>query len=145
MSFGFVWPCFPQVSLSSILGSIEFFRWGFPHAAVHYRSLQRCVTSFLARGFSYDTRVFPSSSARLDLEWWTLTGDSLPARSLYSFSPEVEVFSDSSSTGWGGWTSRGESTYGFWSASESSLHINVLEMKAVLFLFQCFFRQTRDC
>ena len=69
-------------SLSSILGSIEFFRWGFPHAAVHYRSLQRCVTSFLARGFSYDTKVFPSSSARLDLEWWTLTGDSLSARSL---------------------------------------------------------------
>ena len=32
--------------LSSILGSIEFFRWGFPYAAVHYRSLKRCVSLF---------------------------------------------------------------------------------------------------
>ena len=131
--------------LSSILGSIEFFRWGFPYAAIHYRSLQRCITSFLARGFSYATVVVPTKSARLDLEWWALSGSSLPARSLYSFSPDIEVYSDSSSTGWGGWSSRDESTYGFWSPSESGLHINILEMKAVLLLFQSFFRQTRDC
>ena len=31
---------------------------------------------------------------------------------------------------------------GFWSESESEFHINVLEMKAVLFIFQCFFRQS---
>ena len=31
--------------LSSILGSIEYFRWGFPHAALHYRLLQHFVNS----------------------------------------------------------------------------------------------------
>ena len=131
--------------LSSILGSIEFFRWGFPYAAVHYRSLQRCVTSFLGRGFSYGTMVSPSPSARLDLDWWANSGPSLPARSLYSFSPDISLFSDSSLSGWGGWTSHGEKTYGFWSSSESDLHINVLEFKSVIFLFQCFFRDSSDC
>ena len=43
--------------LSSILGSIEFFRWGFPYAAVHYRALQCCVTFYLCKGFSYDTII----------------------------------------------------------------------------------------
>ena len=58
---------------------------------------------------------------------------------LYSFSPDIEVFTDSSTSGWGGWNSRGERTFGFWSASESLTHINILELKAVLFMFQFFF------
>ena len=132
-----------QVSLtllSSILGSIEFFRWGFPYAAIHYRALQRCVTSHLSRGFSYKSIISVSSSARKDLEWWISTSYPLPARSLYSFSPDVTLFSDSSSTGWGGWTSSGEHTFGWWSQSEAKLHVNFLELKAVFILFQCFFR-----
>ena len=32
--------------LSSILGSIEYFRWGFPHAAFHYRLLKHFVGAF---------------------------------------------------------------------------------------------------
>ena len=131
--------------LSSILGSIEYFRWGFPYAAVHYRSLQRCVTSLLSKGFSYDVVISVPRSACLDLLWWVNSGSSLPARSLRSFSADIILFSDSSSTGWGGLTSLGERTYGYWSSTESSLHINILEMKAVLFLFQCFFRQTSKC
>ena len=131
--------------LSSILGSIEFFRWGFPFAAVHYRALQRCVTSYLSKGFSYDTIISVSHSARKDLEWWSSTTFPLPARSLYSFSPNITLYSDSSSTGWGGWTTDNESTFGFWSQKESKLHVNILELKAVLFLFQCFFRQSSNC
>ena len=131
--------------LSSILGSIEFFRWGFPHAALHYRSLQRFVSSLLSKGFSYNTIVFPSASARQDLSWWLESGPSLPARSLCSFSPDLTIYSDSSSTGWGGWTSEGDSTYGFWSPSELTLHINILEFLSALFLCQCFLRHSSDC
>ena len=131
--------------LSSILGSIEFFRWGFPFAAVHYRALQRFVTSLLNKGLSCGTVIDVPLSAKVDLKWWASAGSSLPARSLYSFSPDIEVVTDSSTSGWGGWTSRGEKTFGYWSNSESETHINVLELRAVLFMFQCFFRQTYDC
>ena len=84
--------------LSSILGSIEFFRWGFPYAAVHYRSLQRCVSSLIGKGLSYDTVISVPRSARVDLAWWSSSGSSLPARFLYSFSHDIEVFTDSSTT-----------------------------------------------
>ena len=131
--------------LSSILGSFEFFKWGFPYAALHFRSLQRFVSSHLSRGFSYDAVVTPSSSACADLEWWTRCGSSLPSRSLYPFSPSITVYTDSSPTGWGGWSSEGMETYGFWSLAETTVHMNILELKAVLFLFQSFFRTYSDC
>ena len=58
--------------LSSILGSIEFFRWGFPFAAVHYRRLQRFVNMCLDKKWSYNKQVCPSSDACIDLSWWSL-------------------------------------------------------------------------
>ena len=45
--------------LSSILGSIEFFRYGFPFAAVHYRRLQRFVNHCLDKNWSYDKKSSP--------------------------------------------------------------------------------------
>ena len=68
--------------LSSILGSIEHFRWGFPHAALHYRLLQRFVISCLAKNLSYEDYVSPGSSTCKDLSWWSKVGDSLPSSSL---------------------------------------------------------------
>ena len=134
----------PLRLLSSILGSLEYFRWGYPHTAVHYRRLQRFVNSCLGRGMSYDVEVYASAEARVDLRWWSQVGDVLPARSLSPFDASLEIFCDASLTGWGCWTSTGKEAFGTWSASEGELHINVLECMAVLFGFQCFFRTTYD-
>ena len=128
--------------LSSILGSLEFFRWGYFHAATHYRALQRNVLYFLSKGLSYDTIVTVSCSARVDLKWWTDCGSELPPRTLSPFSASLSLVSDASLSGWGAWSSEGENVFGNWSYEESELHINVLELKAVLFAFQCLFRQT---
>ena len=128
--------------LSSILGSLEFFRWGFIHAALHYRALQRNVLSFLSKGLSYDAIVTPSRSAKIDLTWWVECGTELPPRTLSPFSAGMSLVSDASLSGWGAWSSSGENVFGNWSSEESSWHINVLELKAVLFAFQCLFRST---
>ena len=61
--------------LSSILGSIEYFRWGYPFAAVHYRRLQRFVNQCLAKKWSYEKFVRPSADACVDLSWWSCVGD----------------------------------------------------------------------
>ena len=131
--------------LSSILGSVEYFKWGYPFAAMHYRRLQRFVNSCFARGLSYDCRVFPSSSARIDLEWWSSVGDSLPYRSLSPFVADLELYCDASLSGWGCWTSDGRESFGAWSSEEAELHINILEGLAVLFAFQCFYKSTYNC
>ena len=131
--------------LSSILGSIEYFRWGFPFAALHYRRLQRFVNSCLADSGSYDTVVSVSEAARVDLSWWSVVGDSLPFRSLAPFQASLELFSDASNSGWGCWVSDGREAFGLWSSLEKRLHINVLECQAVLFGFFSFFRSTYNC
>ena len=131
--------------LSSIIGSIEYFRWGFIHAALHYRRLQRFVNTCLARGLSYDSYVCVSAEARIDLTWWSRVGDSLPARSLSPFEASLDLFCDASLSGWGCWSSDGRETFGTWSAEERDLHINELEFTAVLFAFRCFFRSTYNC
>ena len=128
--------------LSSILGSIEFFKWGFPHAAFHYRRLQRFINSCLARGLSYDHYISASSKACIDLSWWSKVGESLPSRSLYPFKASKEVTCDASKTGWGCWTSDNKEAFGFWSYLEKTFHINILEFFAVSFAFQCFFRSS---
>ena len=130
--------------LSSILGSLEFFRWGFPYAAIHYRALQRAVIYFLAKGLSYNTFVSVPRTARVDLVWWVNCGIELPPRSLSPFSASLSVVTDASLSGWGAWSSTGETVFGRWSLEESNLHINVLELKAVLFAFQCLFRSSSN-
>ena len=129
--------------LSAFLGSIEFLD-GVSHMLLFITEIYSIVTSYLSKGFSYDTIISVSRSARKDLEWWIST-TSLPARSLYSFSPDITLYSDSSSTVWGGWTTNNERTFGFWSQLESKLHVNILELEAVLILFQCFSRQSSNC
>ena len=135
----------PVRYLMSILGSIEYFRWGFPHAAIHYRRLQRFVNACLANSLSYDKYVVASENACIDLVWWTKVGESLPFRSLSPFEASLELFCDASQSGWGCWTSDNREAFGFWSSSEKKLHINALEIKAVLFAFRCFFRYTYTC
>ena len=128
--------------LMSILGSIEYFKWGFPYAALHYRRLQRFVNRCLASNLPYDKYVSVPKNAKVDLFWWSKVEDSLPSRSLFPFKASLEVICDASRTGWGCWTSDNQETFGFWSSSEKLLHINSLEFKAVFFAFRCFFRST---
>ena len=130
--------------LSSILGSLEFFRWGCPIAVLHFRALQRNVNYFLARNLSYDFKVSPSEEARKDLDWWVSCGPSLPPRSLSPFSEDITLFSDASNSGWGAWYSN-HSVYGSWSLAESKEHINIRELKSVLFSFLSLFRTTFSC
>ena len=130
--------------LSSILGSLEFFRWGCPVAALHYRGLQRNINFFLSRNLPYSYEVSISDEARSDLDWWTSCGSSLPPRSLSPFSADFTIFTDASNSGWGAWTSS-NSVSGKWSESENEFHINALELLAVLYAFQSLYRTTYSC
>ena len=130
--------------LCSILGSLEFLRWGCPIATLHYRSLQRNVNFFLSRNMSYDFKISPSEEARADLDWWVSCGSSLPPRSLSPFNQDIMITSDACKKGWGAWNSS-TSVHGKWSSSESELHINILELKSVFLSFLSLFSTTYSC
>ena len=131
-------------ALQRILGIIESFRVACPYAALRYRSLQRDVASHISKGSSWDLKIKPSALSIRDLKWWQACPINLPPRSMHPFSPQLSVTTDSSSSGWGGHSSSGTEAFGFWSDEESSLHINILETKAVLYSFLSLFRDVSD-
>ena len=71
------------------------------------------------------------------LLWWTKETNVLTGQPLHPLSHAVQIFTDASKEGWGAhlgdFTARG-----IWSVPESHLHINFLELKAVLLALKRF-------
>ena len=130
--------------LQKILGTIESFRIAYIYAALHYRDLQRQVANSIGSGFTWDVLITPSALARKDLHWWASCPNTLTPRSLKPFNPQLIITTDSSSTGWGAFTSQNEEAYGFWSDEDSIRHNNILETKAVLLAFQSLLRDSNN-
>ena len=130
--------------LSKILGTIENFRIAFPYAPLYYRNIQREVANYVSVDHHYEHIVNLSRSSIADLTWWVNCPVPLPEMPLDSFSPYLTLSTDSSETGWGCVTSEDVEAFGFWTEEESSLHINVLESKCVVFAFKALFRNISD-
>ena len=132
--------------LQRILGTIESFKRAFPYAALHYRQLQKEVSTYISEGSDWDFKIKPSSTSCSDLKWWVDCPLSLMPRSLAPFDHRITLTTDSSRSGWGGFSSfkdgkEDKEVFGFWSDEELKLHINALETKAVLLCFFSFFRE----
>ena len=71
------------------------------------------------------------------LDWWLDEGNVLRGQPLHPLSHALQLFTDASNEGWG--AHLGDSTArGVWSEVESQLHINFLELKAVLLALRSF-------
>ena len=117
--------------LAKIIGTIESFRFGCPIAALHYRSLQFDLIPHLSGDTVWNKSILLSPSARADLEWWLACGESLPSATLAPFSSNHIMETDASLVGWGAFLHSSAFTQGRWSSTESRLHINYLELKAI--------------
>lgn len=77
-----------------------------------------------------------------DLLWWKAA---IPT----AFNPikqshyKLTIYTDASTTGWGT-ACEGVKTYGLWSQSERSLHINLLHPLAVFLALKCFTSELRN-
>ena len=71
------------------------------------------------------------------LRWWLNPGNVLKGQPLHPLQHALQLFTDASNEGWGAhlgdFTARG-----LWSTQESTLHINLLELKAVLLALKRF-------
>ena len=77
------------------------------------------------------------------LEWWLDEDNVLRGQPLHPLQHALQLFTDPANEGWG--THLGDSTArGVWSVSESRLHINFLELKAVLLALKSFEHLCRD-
>jgi len=115
--------------VQQLLGRLNFAAMAIPRAKLRARALQ----ADLNRAYSSAKDVFKpcplSKQAREDLQWWQAgPPNGLP---LVPALPDCTITTDASKAGWGAaWDAR--RVAGTWNITEASLHINILEMKAVL-------------
>ena len=76
-------------------------------------------------------------------EWWLDPQNVLQGEHLHPKEHEKLIFTDASNAGWGAHSDQNY-TGGGWSLSEKHLHINLLEMKAVLLALQFFKTDCRN-
>ena len=81
-----------------------------------------------------------------ELKWWVDHKDVWNGKSCLRASPDLalKIQTDASKTVWGAHC-EGIKTQGLWTPSEKTLHINVLELKAVLFAVKAFTKNKSDC
>lgn len=77
------------------------------------------------------------------MAWWVQPINLLRPVPLHKPTPQVEVYTDASTHGWGGHCLN-QIAQGVWSSHWKDKHINVLEMKAVLLSLQQFVPQTQN-
>ena len=118
--------------LASVIGTIVSSFPAVKFGPLHYRSLEcdKIEALKFSKG-NFDSYVYISKAACDEAKWW-MDNISLSFKEIYIDNPEVVIATDASSTGWGA-VYNNTTTRGIWQLHEKSYHINVLELKAILF------------
>ena len=121
-------------TVAKLIGKFTSSFVGVKYGPLHYRYLDQNKTTALTNNKgNFNKNMVLSVLAREDIKWWMQDikgsynniGCGNPTKS-------ITITTDASKSGWGG-TLDGQNTHGLWSQSEKLLHINVLELKAILF------------
>ena len=128
--------------ISEILGLMTSSLQAIAPAPLHYRHLPMTHIRGLLVNKSYQAKVALNSECLLELRWWISQMQSWNGKSMISAGPDLTLTSDASKRGWGA-TLGSERAQGLWTQEETSLHINVLELKGVLFALRMFAQDLR--
>ncbi|XP_030765284.1 uncharacterized protein LOC115889439 [Sitophilus oryzae] len=115
-------------------------KYGWLHTELFERQ------KFLAlrhNGGDYNARLEITNDMIDDMRWWHQTICSANNH-LKVDSFQLEIFTDSSLSGWGA-VCKGEKTHGWWASSDRNSHINILELKAIYLGLKCFTRFLKNC
>ena len=88
---------------------------------------------------SYESKVVLTPQCVTELKWWIESINQWNGKSMIRPSPDMTITTDASMTGWGAHCGE-EKTQGLWTEEEKKLHINALELKAVLFALKSFLK-----
>ena len=121
-----------------LLGHLSSLEKLVPHGRLRMRSLQwHLKTHWSPESDPPDLPVPRSREVEEDLSCWTVRDRLLMGVPFGMPAPDLHLYSDASRSGWGAHL-LDRSVSGVWSAQESSLHINLLEMKALFLALQSF-------
>lgn len=125
--------------LAHFIGTLVATKAAVHTAPLHFRALQHLKITSLHKFQSYQARVQFSPEAVTNLRWWKDLLQNNCSTPILKPNASVVIESDASMLGWGA-VCQEVRTGGKWTALESQLHINVLELKAALLAIQCFLK-----
>ena len=128
--------------LAMFIGNVVAAGESVKHAPLKYKYLEILRNDALTQNCGdYEAVLHLDERAKSLIHWWTTNIHSC-VRSLSTPGPDLFITTDASMTGWG--ASTGDAiTGGHWADYEKE-HINVLELKAVLFGLKTLFRDVTN-
>ena len=123
--------------LAKLIGQMTASLLAVLPAPLHYRHLQMLRTKGLLKNQNYEACVQLDQTCRNELRWWLHHLELWNGKTFITPCPDMTIQSDSSKVAWGA-VCGSVKTQGMWSAKESALHINVLELQAANFAVQSF-------
>ena len=118
--------------VAGLIGLMVAYQVAVQYGGAHLKGLEREKNEALAkeRG-NFDGFMRISARGRRDIDWWLLAVGAAQKK-IRLETPEVEICTDASLEGWG--AHRGDIAIGGrWLEEEAEEHINMLELKAILF------------
>ena len=123
--------------LMSLIGLLASTEKLVPQGRLHMRPLQWHLKKFWNFKESLDKKIPWDNQMKSHLLWWSDPQNVLKGSDLHPKDHDILLFTDASNEGWG--CQLGDhSAKGFWSPMEKKLHINVLELKAVVLALKHF-------
>ena len=107
-------------------------------ARLYYRDLEVSKLEALScSNGDYNAIVYLSQLARDSLQWFVLNSHLYNGTRITKPLTVITMTTDASNSGWGV-VCDGVTSSGLWSSEEQAMHINWLELSAVLFGLKCF-------
>lgn len=124
-------------TLSRMLGKLNAITTIVRSLRYHCAPLATWLSHTTRANHDLDAQLHVSNDTRQDFLWWFNHLDTIAIGPVHYPIVSMEITTDSSLVGWGAWTEN-EATGGTWGPSDSHLHINALELKAILLAVQHF-------
>ena len=116
---------------------------GVDYAPLHYKRIEHDkIQQLKTHAGNFEAEMPISETAKEDLQWW-IDNAALTKRALIRGQPQIQLYSDSSNTAWGGVRDH-QSTGGPWEGSECNWHINVKELMAAFLTLRAFCGADKD-
>ena len=130
--------------LMTVLGLMEATSKEVPLGCLHMRPIQQALALLWDWKSPLDTPIKISPQVQAHIRWWTIRDNVMEGVPLHPPQAMFVVYTDASMEGWGAHCTF-HTAQGKWSAQERSLHINVLELKAVFKALQAFVAYLKPC
>ena len=123
--------------LISLIGTLASLEKTVPLGRLHMRPFQWYLRSHWKFPQSLDKRIPVTGNFLNHLKWWESLQNLMAGAPIHPHIHNTLVFTDASQKGWGAHLNEIVLS-GLWSNKEAQLHINVLELKAVLLALKGF-------